>query len=155
MSQGQRRFDKDSLLQFANELAFFKLIGLRVVDLGPGYSKCEIDFRTDLCQPAGILHGGITATLIDTGIAHSLLMTEAFERIGADGGSMVSVDLRVKFFRPISEGHLICESRIPRLGRQIVHGESVVANAAGKEVARGDSIYMLVSRSQLTRPAEK
>ena len=155
MSQPQRRFDKESLLQFANDLAFFKLIGLRVVDLGPGYSKCEIDFRSDLCQPAGILHGGITATLIDTGIAHSLLMTEAFERIGTEGGSMVSVDLRIKFFRPVSDGHLICESTIPRLGRQIVHGESVVTNAAGKEIARGDSIYMFVPRQQLTRPAEK
>ena len=155
MSTPQRRFDKDSMLQFANELPFFKLIGLRVVDLSPGYSKCEIDFRPDLRQPAGILHGGITATLIDTGIAHSLLLTEAFERIGAEGGSMVSVDLRIKFFRPVSEGHLICESTIPRLGRQIVHGESVVTNAAGKEIARGDSIYMLISRQQLTRPGEK
>lgn len=141
--------EKQPFIDFANELPFFKLIGLSILDLGPGYSRTQISYRNDLCQPAGIMHGGIIATLIDTGIAHALLMTEAFRGMADHGGSMVSVDLRIKYFRPVSEGLIVCESRIPRLGRHIIHGESAVLNSAGKEVARGDSIYMMVLPDQL------
>src|SRR5262249_6364773 len=134
-------FSKESVLEFADALPFFNLIGLKVVDVGPAYSKAQITYRVDLCQPAGILHVGMIATLIDTGIAHALLLTEAYQSVAAQGGSMVSVDLRIKYFRPVSEGLITCVSTIPRLGRQLIHGESIVTSADGKEVARGDSIY--------------
>lgn len=152
MSEQLEPFDKQTVLEFANDVAFFKLIGLRVVDIGPGYSRTEVEYRNDLCQPAGIMHGGIVATLIDTGIAQALLMTDAFRKVAERGGSMVSVDLRIKYFRPVSSGIVTCESRIPRLGRHIIHGESTVTNEAGKEVARGDSIYMLIEPDHI-RPA--
>ncbi|MBX7073559.1 MAG: PaaI family thioesterase [Pirellulales bacterium] len=142
-------FSKQGVLDFANALPFFNLIGLKIVDVGDGYSKAEITYRNDLCQPAGILHGGMIATLVDTGIAHALLMTDAFRRNSEVGGTMVSVDLRIKYFRPVSEGIITCVSKIPRLGRHIIHGESIVTSADGKEVARGDSIYMMVVPEQL------
>ena len=44
-----------------------------------------------------------------------------------------------------------CESTILRLGRQIIHAESIVTNADGKEVARGDATYMAVTQSRLER----
>jgi hypothetical protein len=42
-----------------------------------------------------------------------------------------------------------------RLGRQIVHAEAVVTGEDGKEVARGDAIYMAVPKSQIERPIEQ
>ena len=151
MSADKSPFSKESLLEFARQLPFFNLIGLEIVDLGPGWSTTRLTYRTDLCQPAGIMHGGMVATLIDTGIAHAILATEEFGALAAEGGQMVSVDLRVKYLRPISEGLITCESKIPRMGKHIIHGESIVINSDGKEVARGDSIYMTVHRSQLSK----
>lgn len=151
-SSDRPNFSREALLEFARQLPFFNLIGLEIADLGPGWSTCRLEYRTDLCQPAGILHGGMVATLIDTGIAHAILATDMFTALAAEGGQMVSVDLRVKYLRPVSEGIITCESKIPRLGKHIIHGESIVTNADGKEVARGDSIYMTVHRSQLNKP---
>lgn len=131
---------------------FFNLIGLEILDMEPGWSKTQVSYRNDLCQPAGIMHGGIIATLIDTGIAHALILTDAFQEVAAEGGGIVSVDLRVKFFRPVSEGTIVCESKIPRMGRQLFHAESIVINTEGKEVARGDSIYMAVRPRQMRKP---
>ncbi|MBL9124515.1 MAG: PaaI family thioesterase [Planctomycetaceae bacterium] len=144
-------FSKESLLEFARQLPFFNLIGLEIVDLGPGWSTTRITYRTDLCQPAGIMHGGMIASLIDTGIAHAILATEMFVALAKEGGHMVSVDLRVKYLRPVGEGVITCEAKIPRLGKHIIHGEAIVTNSEGKEVARGDSIYMTVQRSQLSK----
>ena len=143
--------DKQALLDFANNIPFLQLIGLEVIDMEPGWSKTSVEYREDLCQPAGILHGGVMATLVDTGIAHALMLTDVFHDSIAKGGALVSVDLRIRYFRSVSTGTIYCESRIPRMGRQIFHGESVVTNAEGKEVARGDSIYMAVAAAKLEK----
>lgn len=145
---------REQIIEFTRELPFFKLMGLEVVDMKPGWSLTRIQFREDLCQPMGILHGGVMATLVDTGIAHALMLTDMHQQFIAEGGGIVSVDLRVKYLRPVSEGVITCESTIPRLGRQIIHGESIVKNAEGKEVARGDSIYLAVAGKQLRKQGE-
>jgi uncharacterized protein (TIGR00369 family) len=124
---------------------------MQILDMRPGWSKTSIAFRPDLCQPAGIMHGGMIATLVDTGIAHALILTDTFHQARLAGGGIVSVDLRIKYLRPVSEGLITCESTIPKLGRSIIHGESVVVNEEGKEVARGDSIYVTVTSEQLRR----
>ncbi|MBX3412693.1 MAG: PaaI family thioesterase [Pirellulales bacterium] len=148
MSSPDDRHADPQLLASLNALEFFKLIGLRIVDLRPGWSKLEIDWRPDLCQPLGIMHGGVIATMIDSGIAYALVLSE----VATQGAGWVSVDLRVKYLRPASAGTLVCESTIPRLGRQIIHGESIVRGADGKEIARGDSIYMVVGRGEKAHP---
>lgn len=133
---------RDEHLSFAKTFPFFNLIGLEVVEMKPGLSTTRIAWRDDLCQPAGILHGGVIAALTDTGIAHALLLTDVYKEYASRGGYIVSVDLRVRYFRPVAEGTIVCESTIPRLGRQIMHGESIISNEQGKEIARGESIYM-------------
>jgi hypothetical protein len=49
----------------------------------------------------------------------------------------------------VSSGSIVCETTVPRLGRRIIHASSVVKNDAGKDVALGDSIYMVVAGSDL------
>jgi uncharacterized protein (TIGR00369 family) len=97
------------------------------------------------------MHGGVIASVIDSGIAHALLLTERFQELREDGGALVSVDLRVKYLRPVSEGTITCESTVLRLGRQVIHAEAIVTNAEGKEVAQGDATYMAVTQARLER----
>jgi uncharacterized protein (TIGR00369 family) len=145
------RFTREGILAFAEQFPFFRLIGLEVVDVGPGWSRTRLSHRPDLTQPAGIMHGGVITSLLDTGIAHALMMTERFSELRREGGALVSVDVRVKFLRPVSRGAIHCEAKVVRLGRQIVHAEAVVTDDEAKEVARGDAIYMAVPRSQVER----
>lgn len=144
---------KEAILDFAAQFPFFNLIGLDVVDVAPGWSKAAIRYREDLAQPAGVMHGGVLASLIDTGIAHAILMLDQAREALSAGGAVVAVDLRVKYFRPVSSGTLTCESDVVRAGRRVLHAESVVTNEAGKEVARGDSTYMVVPAEQMRQRA--
>jgi acyl-CoA thioesterase len=130
-------------------------MGLRVLDVGPGWSKATASYREDLVQPAGIMHGGVISSLIDTGIAHALMMTDRLTEVHREGGALVSVDLRVKFIRPVAQGTIFCDAKIVRLGRQIVHAEAIVTGEDGKEVARGDAIYMAVPQSQIERQIDR
>lgn len=151
MTADEDRFSREGILAFAAHFPFFNLIGLEVLDLQPGWSRTRLEHRPDLTQPAGIMHGGVIASLIDTGIAHSLLLTDRFQELRDEGGALVSIDLRVKYLRPVSEGSITCESTVSRLGRQIIHAEAVVTSEEGKEVARGDATYMAVTRTRLER----
>ena len=151
MTEEHDRFSREGILAFAAHFPFHNLIGLEVVDLRPGWSMTRVAHRSELNQPAGVMHGGVIASLIDTGIAHALLLTDRFQDLVHEGGALVSIDLRVKFFRPVSEGAISCESTVTRLGRQIIHAEAVVTNAEGNEVARGDATYMAVPKTRLQR----
>tara|TARA_B100001179_G_C18380547_1_gene313137 strand:+ start:137 stop:613 length:477 start_codon:yes stop_codon:yes gene_type:complete len=144
------RYSREGILAYAQHFPFFKLMGLEILDISPGWSRTRIKYRKDLTQPAGIMHGGVIASLIDTGIAHALLMTERFKQLQEERGALVSVDLRVKFIRPVSEGPVVCESTVVRLGQKILHAEAVVTNELGKEVARGDATYMAVPGEQIS-----
>jgi acyl-CoA thioesterase len=146
------RYSREGILAFAEQFPFFQLIGLQVLDVAPGWSKASLEYRPDLVQPAGIMHGGMIASLLDTGIAHALLMTDRFQELREQRGALVSVDLRVKFLRPVSGGTVYCEATVVRLGRHIIHAEAVAKSEDGKEVARGDAIYMAIPRNQIERP---
>ena len=141
----------DALRARASKLPFFRLIGLEVVAMAPGRSVLAIRHRPDLAQPVGILHGGVMAALVDTGIAYAVLARDEIRPLVEAGGSVVAIDLRIKYFRPVAAGRLTCVSTVTRMGRRIIHGESVVTNEDGKEVARGDSIYGTVNRDEMAR----
>lgn len=132
---------REQLLAHSHGVAFFELIGLEVLDAEPGRSTTRLQMRPDLANPIGLMHGGIIASLIDTGIAYALLLREDVQEALHAGRSLVTVDLRVKYLRPVAAGAVTCESRVVRMGRQIIHMEAVVTNDDGKEVARGDAIY--------------
>ena len=143
------RSTNQEILAFAKHFPFFNLIGLEVLDVKPNWSLTRITSRPDLNQPAGIMHGGVIAALIDTGIAQAMLLTDTIQTAMAEGAALVSIDLRVKYLRPVTAGSITCESRILHGGRKIVHASSVVTNDAGKQVALGDSTYMIVPGTDL------
>jgi len=142
---------KQALMKFAAEFPFFKLLGMRIEDVGPGWSRLSVEWRQDLCQPAGIMHGGVIASLVDTSIAHCILLTPEHIAARPSGGRLVSVDLRIKYLRPVSSGRIYCDAKVTRMGRQIIHTAATVVDESGKEVATGDSIYMMVSIDRLKK----
>jgi acyl-CoA thioesterase len=143
--------ERRQLFEFFKTFPFNKVMGMELLEAEPGRSRLSMSWREDLCQPAGILHGGAIASLADTAIAHAILLTPAGRESRAQGGGMVSVDLRIKYLRPVSSGKVFCNARVSRLGRQVIHAAATLTDSEGKEVAHGDSIYMIVTRDQLTK----
>ena len=145
------RAERESVRQFFATFAFFKLMGFELLEVEPGRARLAMTWRADLTQPAGIMHGGAIAALADTSIAHSILLTPEYLEAAPQGGRIVSLDLRIKYLRPVSEGKIFCDARVTRMGRQIIHTAADVTNSEGKEVATGDSIYMMLARERLKK----
>ena len=143
--------ERQGLRAFSKTFPLFQLMGFELVDVEPGRARLAMSWRADLCQPAGIMHGGAIASLVDTAIAHSILLTPTYMDAHKQGGSIVSLDLRIKYLRPVSAGKIVCDARVARLGRQIIHAVADVTDGEGKEIATGDSIYMLVAGDRLQK----
>ena len=152
MTESETLALRTQLLATARQFPFFNLIGLEILEIEPGRSTARVAWRPDLTQPAGLMHGGVVAALIDTGTAYALLLCDELRDTLRAGGSLVTIDLRIKYLRPVSAGSVTCTSRVIRMGRQIIHMEAVVTNDADKEVARGDATYTTVTRTQIVDP---
>lgn len=130
----QRALAENSL----HDLPFARLMGMRLVDLRRDEAVIEIEMRDDLRQPAGLLHGGVTATLIDTAMAFAVITRlEAEERAS-------TVDLTVHYLRPHFEGKFACTAKIVRAGKRIFTVSADVVNEQGKQIATAISTYMKV-----------
>jgi len=127
----RRRFAADKL----DNLPFAKLIGMRLVDMRPNEAVIEIEMRDDLKQPSGVLHGGVTATLIDTAMAF------AVRTYLTDTEPTATIDLTVHYLRPLVEGKAICTARVVRPGKRIFTVSADVHNEQGKLIATGLSTY--------------
>lgn len=127
----QRQRAEDSL----HNLPFAQLMGMRLVDLKLDTAVIEIAMRDDLRQPAGVLHGGVTATLIDTAMAFAVITRLA------EGERASTVDLTVHYLRPHTDGTFTCTAKIVRAGKRIFTVSADVLNAEGKQIATAVSTY--------------
>jgi uncharacterized protein (TIGR00369 family) len=134
---------KRKLHDFAKNFPFFNLIGFTLIDFGPKWAKTRIELRPELQNANGVMHGGVLATLIDASITQAMLMTDEYQEVRDTKGSMTSVDLRVKYLRPLARGAATCDAKIVHLGRRVGHASAVVVNDDGKEIALGDSTIMI------------
>ena len=118
-----------------HNLPFAKLIGMRLVDIRPNEAVITMEMRDDLRQPSGVLHGGMTATLIDTAMAF------AVRTHLADHESTATIDLTVHYLRPHTKGTVTCTAKVVRGGKRIFTVSADVENEEGKLIATGLSTY--------------
>lgn len=92
-------------------------------------------------NPLGTVHGGVISTLLDTAAACSVHSTLA------EGEMYTSLDLTVKFLRPVTvaSGLLRCEGKVIQRGRRTALAEAQLFDEAGKLVAHATSSCMIFS----------
>jgi acyl-coenzyme A thioesterase 13 len=129
--------------------AFKANLGKRTSDVGPSlFSKWldgkllaaewgsltfEFEVRPEFCNPAHILHGGVSASMLDEvmGATVFTLAKDAF---------FASLNLNVEYLRPAKVGEIVTvKSNVIRNGNTVVHVECAITNAEGAIVAKAVS----------------
>jgi uncharacterized protein (TIGR00369 family) len=114
--------------------------------IAPHFVNCDFDGMTMTIEypvqkwalnPAGILHGGIIATVFDISMA-ALILPYA-------GGFAPTINLDLKFIRPGKEGDtLVVKSHIISLGKNMAHAEvKAYSKTSGMILSAGTGIYSL------------
>lgn len=120
------------------ENLFAKWIGMKLVDMAPDVAVIQIDMRDELRQPHGLLHGGVTATLIDTAMAFAVITC-------LDKGEKASTaDLNVHYLRPHLDGVVTCTARVVKAGKRLFTVSAEVINEQDKLIATALSTYSKV-----------
>src|SRR3972149_3219377 len=117
----------------------YKLLQIRLERCDSGFSRFRMPFRKDLTQAYGIVHGGAIATLADTAVAFAMMtMIHPGERV-------VTVEFKINFLAPVSEGQMIGEARVINKGKRLALADMEVKTAEGKPIAKGLATYIILS----------
>ncbi|CAJ1498060.1 PaaI family thioesterase [[Mycobacterium] kokjensenii] len=111
-------------------------IGLVYTDVGPDGAKATLELQPKLCQPAGIVHGGVYCSIIESVAsvsAHSWL-----NRDGGDAnGTVVGVNNNTDFLRAVSSGSVHAASTPIHRGRRQQLWLVTITDSDDRVVARG------------------
>lgn len=123
---------------------YFQLQTMRLIELGWGTSRVEIDLAEKHLQPFRIVHGGVLSTLVDAA-SFWAIYTQAEEGVG-----MTTVDINMNFLAPVEgRGKAIGLGRSIRLGRTIGLTEARIEDESGRLLAHGTTTVMVLPQLKL------
>ncbi|WP_099866349.1 PaaI family thioesterase [Pararhizobium haloflavum] len=98
-------------------------------------------------NPLGAVHGGWTATIMDSALACCIMTTLA------PGEGYTTVEFKVNLTRPLfaDMGEVTCEGNLVHRGRTIATSEAFLRDANGKLLAHGTETCAIFPIDNLTR----
>ena len=92
------------------------------LDVGAGWARFWLTPGEHHYNPSGVVHGGVTAAVLDTAMAAAVQSTLAA------GVGVATVDLHVSYLRPLGPdtGRVQCEGRVIRVGRRVASAEGQI-----------------------------
>lgn len=118
------------------EIPFARFLGIEVVEIERGKAVLRLGVRDELKRNNGLIHGGVTASLIDTASAFAIMT------LLSPNATTTTVDLTVHYLRPLVTGQAIAHARIVRSGRRIIIAAVDVYDDAESLVATALTTYI-------------
>src|SRR4030067_3779578 len=126
-----KKFDEQFSKDRVNTFPFVKLMGMKLLSSGGGKSVMRCRIRPLLRNTAGTLHGGVMGALVDMSVATALRSVMDLSCW------MTTVEYKVNFLKPVSEGIVTAYGTILRLGTTTSGGAPENGNDAGALGGRG------------------
>ncbi|MDZ7667247.1 MAG: thioesterase family protein [Desulfotignum sp.] len=135
-------------------LPFNKVLGIDIdlLNYDTGDATVCFPMKPDLIgnSAAGILHGGVTAAVIDlTGGLSALIScarlheTDSPEQLYKRLTASATIDMRVDYLRPGKGAAFVCNSHIIRAGSRIVVARIDLFNDRHQAIATGTGTYLI------------
>ena len=119
-------------------MPFNNLLGMRVARTHRDGVTIECSLRDDLRNLAGVLHGGVTATLADAAVG--IALHHHFKGLRPS----TTVELKINYFRPIDSGKVIARARLIRIGSSICVGRVDIFDSKKRLAGAALVTYMLL-----------
>ena len=119
---------------------FARLLDLQLEAATPGQAVMSLQIRDELRQNLGVVHGGVTASLIDSAAAMAIVP------LLAEDESATTVDLTINYLRPLRSGKVTATARVLRAGKRIIAVTADVEDEAGDLAATGLTTYLRFSQ---------
>jgi acyl-CoA thioesterase len=104
------------------DTGFIPLIGLETTGRGEGTSENQLQVREIHLNPHGVMHGAVLYAMADTGMGAAL-----YTRLDA-AESCATIEVKMVYLAPVTEGRLVCDTRLVHRSRRVATLESEVRN---------------------------
>ena len=114
-------------------------LGIEVDEASDGRAQLRLDAKDEHLNPAGSVHGGAIATLIDSAMGEAVA--------SAEGDDLpVTVELKVNYLEPAERGVLVASARVHKKGKRFTVLEAdVVQEGRDDLVAFATATFTTVS----------
>lgn len=130
--------EKDFARNLMTSVPFNNLLGIELVDLEYGEAVCKITVEEKHLRGGGFMHGGVTASLVDTAAAFA---------VGSVLGipiNAVTVDLTIHYLRPIFR-EATAKAKVLRAGKRLLTISAEVFDEKGALAATALTTYSKIN----------
>lgn len=120
---------KPSDLRVMHTRDFSRRLGITSDRVRRGATRWTLRVGSRHLNPYGFLHGGVTATLVDTAMGTAVAST-----LGP-GEQCAAVGLQMDYVESVRNGRLVAKGRVLRRGRRLAHTRCEVKTEKGRLVA--------------------
>ncbi len=116
---------------------FLDLLKIRPKSAAEGITEFELVVEEQHLRTLGIMHGGVTAALLDSAMGFAAVTTSP------PGYYVVTVQLNVNFIRPVWESEtLIAKGEVRHSGRQTAVAYGEIHTGEGVLIATGTATFL-------------
>jgi acyl-CoA thioesterase len=125
--------------EFLKTIPFNALLDLRLLRFHPDGVTIGCTMREELRNAAGVLHGGVSATLAD--VAVGVAVTRHLGRPRA----ATTVEMKINYLRPVQDGKVTARSHLVRVGRHLCTAKVDIFNGSKEPAAVAIVTYMILN----------
>jgi acyl-CoA thioesterase len=115
-----------------------RYLGMEMAEAGPGVGIARVQLAEQHQNPNGVAHGAVLFAMVDTA------MGKATMDVLDDGWFCASVDVQLRFIRPVSSGAVEAVATVLKKGRSVVHLEARVADDQDRLIATAAGTFAII-----------
>lgn len=112
------------------EFPLRSFLGMELTGDESGVGYAHVDITGQHHNPNGVVHGAVLFALVDTAMGKATMST-----VEEPGRYCASVEVSLRFLRPVVAGRLTAEARVTKRGRHLAHLDASVRDDEGRVVA--------------------
>ena len=131
----ERAAQWENFASWPDHVFFPTFIGIEKEEILTDYCRLRLRYRPELNQPAGVVHGGALATLVDT------VVVPAVGAVYEQRPLMLTISMTIDYLSAVREQDAIAEGWVERRGRSTVFCRAEVRDESGELAVRGSLVY--------------
>lgn len=137
-----KNFKRAEKLLSEEPAGWMETLGARIAEAEPGRVVVELNAGARHRHGGGVVQGGVITQIADAAMGMSLATLQD------DSFWNTTIELKINFLRPFSEGRLRAVGRVIEMRQTLLFSEADVLDDGGRLVARASSTCMPVPEGQ-------
>jgi len=137
-----KNVDRAQALLAAEPAGWMETLGARITEAEPGRVVLELETGPQHRHGGGVVQGGVITQIADAAMGMSL------GTLQEDGLWNTTIELKINFLRPVTEGRLRAIGRVVEMKQTLFFSEADVVDDRGRLIARASSTCMPVPEGQ-------